>query len=116
MHFTKFFALSAMTTLAVATAIVRRNDGDGSGGEEPGSCTSGLQCCESTSTASDPAVTKILDGLGITLSDLNVLVGLTCSPITVVGSSSSCGGSTTVYCDDTTHGTLISIGCVPVTV
>ena len=83
MHFTKLFALSAMTTLAAATTIVKRTGGGG-GGE--GSCP-GLQCCESTATASDPSAAAVLGLLGIVLQDLNVLVGLTCSPITVIGSN-----------------------------
>ncbi|KAK1224766.1 hypothetical protein PQX77_012313 [Marasmius sp. AFHP31] len=110
MYFTKFFALSAMTTLAAATAVVKRTDG---GGE--GTCTSGLRCCDSTSKASDPTAAGVLHGLGIVLQDLNVLVGLNCSPITVVGGGNSACSQRTVYCKDNSHDNLISVGCVPVT-
>ncbi|KAI0750516.1 fungal hydrophobin-domain-containing protein [Fomes fomentarius] len=64
-----------------------------------------------------PAVGAPVDpGLGITVQDVNALVGLTCTPITVigVGSGSSCSANT-VCCDDTSHGGLVDIGCLPVT-
>ena len=70
------FALSALTILAAATPTP-----GGSGGTEPASsCTTGpIQCCESTGTATDPAVSKVLTGLGIVVQDVDALIGLTCS-------------------------------------
>ena len=49
--------------------------------------------------ANSAAGTAILKSIGISLSDLDVLLGLTCSPITVigVGSGDTCSG-TTVSC------------------
>ncbi|KAK1222959.1 hypothetical protein PQX77_014159 [Marasmius sp. AFHP31] len=113
MYFTKFFALSAITTLAAATAVVKRTGGGG-GGE--GSCSNTLQCCESTTTASDPAAAGVLAAIGVIVDDLNVLVGLNCSPITVVGGGNGACSKTTVICKDNSHGNLISVGCVPVTI
>ncbi|KAK1230281.1 sc3 hydrophobin, partial [Marasmius sp. AFHP31] len=78
MKFTQIFTVSALVTLAVATPT------GGSGGS--GSCNTGpIQCCNTVTEASDPAVGKVLGLLGIVLQDLNVLVGLTCSPVTVIG-------------------------------
>ncbi|KAL0563591.1 hypothetical protein V5O48_018475, partial [Marasmius crinis-equi] len=68
-----------MTTLAAATASVKRTGGGG------GESCPGLKCCQSTSTASDPATAGILAGLGIVVQDVNALLGLNCSPITVIG-------------------------------
>ncbi|KAK1222960.1 hypothetical protein PQX77_014160 [Marasmius sp. AFHP31] len=115
MYFSKFFALSAIATLAAATTVVKRNGGGG-GGDEGGSCTSGVQCCESATKASDPSAAAVLGLLGIVLEDLNVLVGLNCSPITVIGGGNGACSSTTVYCEDNSHGNLISIGCLPITI
>ena len=54
--------------------------------------------------ASDPAVAKELGLLGIVVQGVDVLVGLTCSPITVigVGSSGSCSANA-VCCSDNSH-------------
>ncbi|KAK1234099.1 hypothetical protein PQX77_002703, partial [Marasmius sp. AFHP31] len=76
MLFNKFFAISALTTLAVATPIIER----------AGSCTTGsLECCKSVTTAKDPVASLLIGLLGIIIQDVNVGVGLTCSPITVIG-------------------------------
>ena len=73
-----------LTTLALAAAAIAVPTG---GGSTPApSCSTGpIQCCNSVTKASDPSATKILGLLGIVLQDLNVLVGLTCSPVTVIG-------------------------------
>ena len=48
--------------------------------------------------ASSKDVTTLLGLLGIVLDDLNVLVGLTCSPISVVGVGSGSACSATPVC------------------
>ena len=74
--------ISTFTILAAATPF----PGGGSGGEAPSSCTTApIQCCQSTGKASDPAIAKVLGGLGVAVEDVNVLVGLTCTPISVIG-------------------------------
>ncbi|KDQ50535.1 hypothetical protein JAAARDRAFT_141872 [Jaapia argillacea MUCL 33604] len=85
--------------------------------EPASSCTTGpIQCCNTVESASSPAAASILKSIGVVVQDVNALVGLTCSPIDIVGvgSGSSCSASP-VCCTDNSHGTLISIGCVPVT-
>ncbi|KAJ8086298.1 hypothetical protein PM082_005121 [Marasmius tenuissimus] len=111
MHFIKLFALSAMTTLAVATAVVKRTDGGSGGGE--GNCPK-VQCCKSTAKADDPTVTPILGALGIAVNDVNVLVGMNCSPVSVIGGGNGACSDRTVYCEDNSHGNLIAIGCITV--
>ncbi|KAH9849343.1 fungal hydrophobin-domain-containing protein [Lenzites betulinus] len=79
-------------------------------------CSTGdIQCCNSVQSASDPATSLLLGLLGIVVQGVDVLVGLTCSPITVigVGSGGSCSSSV-VCCQDNSHGGLVSIGCVPI--
>ncbi|KAF9257580.1 fungal hydrophobin [Marasmius fiardii PR-910] len=109
MLFNKFFALSALTSLAAATALPGGGGGSSSGGSD-------VQCCQQTTKASDPAAAGVLALLGIVLQDLNVLVGLNCSPITVIGGGNGACSGTTVTCTDNSHGGLINIGCVPVTI
>ncbi|KAJ4485531.1 hydrophobin 2 [Lentinula aciculospora] len=69
---------------------------------------------KSVQPANSAAAATFLSLFGIVLQDLNVDVGLTCSPITVIGTSSSCSAQA-VCCEDNSHGGLVSIGCVPVT-
>ncbi|KIK60548.1 hypothetical protein GYMLUDRAFT_113435, partial [Collybiopsis luxurians FD-317 M1] len=49
-------------------------------------CSTGpVQCCNSVTSASNPITSTILGLLGIVLGNLNVNVGLGCSPLSVVG-------------------------------
>ncbi|RDX49772.1 fungal hydrophobin [Lentinus brumalis] len=105
MVFARALILAALPLLAVATAIQGRND------SPPPSSTD--LCCKATGTASDPAIAKQLGLLGIVVQDVNALIGVNCSPITVIGSSSC--STTTVTCTDNSHGGLVALGCVPVT-
>ncbi|KAJ4466321.1 hydrophobin 2 [Lentinula aciculospora] len=107
MQFKLAFVTVALATLAVATPAPRN--------EPASSCSTGpVQCCESVQSASSSPIAILLGLLGIVLQDVNVNVGLTCSPITVIGTSSSCSAQA-VCCEDNSHGGLISIGCLPVT-
>ncbi|KAI3597612.1 hydrophobin [Moniliophthora roreri] len=64
--------------------------------------------------SSDP-VGVILSLLGIVLQDLNVDVGLTCDPITVIGAGGNSCSASPVCCSDNSFNGVIAIGCVPVT-
>ena len=72
----KFF--TAATILAVATYASAQT------------CSTGpIQCCETVEKASDPAAAGILKSIGVVVQDVDALVGLTCSPVTVIGVGSS---------------------------
>ncbi|KAJ7477928.1 hydrophobin 2 [Mycena galericulata] len=72
------------------------------------------QCCNSVVSSSSTAASAVAALLGLDLTGLDVPVGLSCSPITVIGNN--CGG-TTVVCDapDKEFGGLIAINCLPIT-
>ncbi|KAJ6472545.1 hydrophobin [Mycena sanguinolenta] len=72
------------------------------------------QCCASVVPASNGAASLVAAILGLDLSGILVDVGLSCSPITVLGNN--CGG-TTVTCDapEEEWGGLIAINCIPIT-
>ncbi|KAI0812336.1 fungal hydrophobin-domain-containing protein [Irpex lacteus] len=81
-----------------------------------GNCNTGaIQCCQSVQSANSAAASTLLGLLGIVLTDLTVPVGLTCSPISVigVGSGSACDAHP-VCCENNSFGSAISIGCIPV--
>lgn len=105
----KFAAASllALPLLAVATPLEVRQS----------SCSSGsVQCCDSTISSSSAQAGLLAGLLGIVLGDLTGLIGLTCSPINVIGigSGNACS-SNTVCCSNTQLGGLIGIGCIPIT-
>ncbi|KAF9018583.1 hypothetical protein BDP27DRAFT_1355380 [Rhodocollybia butyracea] len=56
---------------------------------EPASgCTPGpIQCCKTIERANIPPFGPILSSLGIILLDLNILVGLNCAPMDMIGST-----------------------------
>ncbi|KAJ7660191.1 fungal hydrophobin [Mycena polygramma] len=72
------------------------------------------QCCNSVVSSSSTAASAVAALLGLDLTGLDVPVGLSCSPITVVGNNC---GSTTVNCDapENEWGGLIAINCIPIT-
>ncbi|KAF9259799.1 hypothetical protein L218DRAFT_873884, partial [Marasmius fiardii PR-910] len=78
------FALFALTRLTAATAAQNRA-GDGSDSDE--SPCPEVQCWNSVVPANSATATAILGLLNIVLTDLTILVGLTCSPITVIDGS-----------------------------
>ncbi|KAH9856675.1 fungal hydrophobin-domain-containing protein [Lenzites betulinus] len=79
-----------------------------------GSCSTGpVQCCNQVVKADNPLASLILGLLGIVLGP-DVEVGLTCSPLSVIGIGSSTCSSNAVCCENNSHGGLISIGCVPI--
>ncbi|KAL0570990.1 hypothetical protein V5O48_010975 [Marasmius crinis-equi] len=98
-----FFALSS-TMLVVAMPA----------GNAATRATGGVQCCDTFTTASDPAAAAVLASMGITVQDPDTAVGLTCSPITVIGGRNGPCSASTLCCEDNSDGGLISIGCVPV--
>ncbi|KAG7087847.1 hypothetical protein E1B28_013785 [Marasmius oreades] len=116
MLFNKVFAVSALTTLVAAAAIGRR-------GIEFNTQCQGLQCCQQVGSATDPAIITQATSLGVpyyVLTGLlaSVEVGLNCWPVTIFGGGTSAcfPGETSVICNDNSHGGLINVGCVPVTV
>lgn len=73
--FSKLALFATLAILAVATPTPN---------EPASSCTTGpIQCCETTGKASDPSIASELSLLGIVIQDVDALVGVTCSPITV---------------------------------
>ncbi|TFK37330.1 fungal hydrophobin-domain-containing protein [Crucibulum laeve] len=116
-------ALSASALLAAATGTVTTTVTVTS--TAPGTtetvyqnqCSTGpVQCCNSVKRADSAEATTILGLLGIALSDLNVLVGLQCSPVTVGGIGGNSCNAQTVCCQNNDFSGVIVIGCVPINI
>lgn len=76
--FATLFTIASLTILAAATPTP--------GGEPASSCSTGpIQCCDSVQKADSAAAAGILAAIGVVVQDVTAQVGLTCSPITVVG-------------------------------
>ncbi|KAF9259954.1 fungal hydrophobin [Marasmius fiardii PR-910] len=113
--FAKLYAISALAAVAVAAP--------GGGYPQEGSsgsvnqCNVGTaQCCQQTQTL-DPSnpLTATLSGLiGIALQGLNLNVGLSCSPISIIGGGNGGCNAKPVCCSNTANGGLISVGCLPI--
>ncbi|KAF9007183.1 fungal hydrophobin-domain-containing protein [Cyathus striatus] len=102
------FKLSAVTlalaTLAAATPVARDNE-----------CTTGsLQCCSSVQSASSSIVSTLLGLLGIDLSGVTAQVGVTCSPISVVGVGGNSCTAQPACCTDNSFNGVVALGCTPI--
>ncbi|KAI0682986.1 fungal hydrophobin-domain-containing protein [Cytidiella melzeri] len=78
--------------------------------------TASLQCCEEA-VAGDSILGRALLGLlGLVVTEVDILLGLDCSPIPViaVGSGDACS-ATPVCCENNSVDVPISIGCVVIT-
>ncbi|TFK31007.1 hydrophobin [Crucibulum laeve] len=111
MQFKLSVATLALATLAAATPTRRTG-----GSPIPASqCTTGpVQCCNSTEAASGPTASKLLGLLGVVVQDLNVIVGITCTPITVIGVGGDSCTSQAVCCEDNSFHGVVAVGCTPV--
>ncbi|KDR79959.1 hypothetical protein GALMADRAFT_242126 [Galerina marginata CBS 339.88] len=110
MQFNKVLSTLALVTLAAATvAPVRRNDAPAS------QCNTGdLQCCTSAQSASSTPVASLLALLGIDVGSVTGLVGLTCSPITVIGGAGNSCSAQPVCCTNNSFNGIVALGCTPV--
>ncbi|KAF5326106.1 hypothetical protein D9611_000582 [Ephemerocybe angulata] len=107
-------SLFALVSVAIAT---------GGGGTPPpptptipaSQCNTGpIQCCNSVQAANAPAVSTLLGLLGIVLQDVTALVGVTCSPISVIGVAGNSCSAQPVCCTNNTFNGVVALGCSPV--
>ncbi|KAF8194688.1 hydrophobin-263 [Pholiota molesta] len=101
----------ALPVLAVAN-VLPRNDPNSN------QCNTGsLQCCSSVQSATAGGLVSILLGLlGVVVGDLTGQVGVTCSPITVIGASGTSCSEQPVCCTGNTFNGVIATGCTPVNI
>ncbi|KAF9045364.1 fungal hydrophobin-domain-containing protein [Panaeolus papilionaceus] len=98
-------AALALPIFAAATAIPR-NDGD---------CDTGsINCCNSTMTSSLTSLAQLSGLLGISLPDIGGLIGLSCSPISVLGAGGNSCSAQPVCCTNNSFNGLVALGCTPI--
>ncbi|KAG6327186.1 hypothetical protein ID866_11903 [Astraeus odoratus] len=104
-----FPVLAAASLVAAAPeAVVAR------GGGTTTTCSNGnAYCCNQTFTANQASVTIIQALLGVVVNPIvGPLLGISCSPITVIGGvlQSTCTQQT-VCCEGTQFNGLVNVGC-----
>ncbi|KIJ43469.1 hypothetical protein M422DRAFT_122543, partial [Sphaerobolus stellatus SS14] len=74
-------------------------------------CNTGdAQCCNSATSATDPAAAGVLALLGVVVQGVDVLVGLGCTPITVIGAGGGANcAQQPVCCENNNFNGLVSI-------
>ncbi|KDR81102.1 hypothetical protein GALMADRAFT_60808 [Galerina marginata CBS 339.88] len=114
----KVLSALAFATLAAATVTPVRRGGGGGGGAPPASqCnTGGLQCCNSVQAANSPSLATIFALLGIVVGSVTGQVGVTCSPITVIGAGGNSCSAQPVCCSNNSFNGAVALGCTPVNI
>ncbi|PPR04694.1 hypothetical protein CVT26_015019 [Gymnopilus dilepis] len=111
----QFKALTAFSLAAILAAATAAPNSPPPPPPPANQCTTGsLECCSSTGTASDPVISTLLGLLGIDVSDITALVGVTCSPITVIGTGSTSCSEQPVCCTDNSFNGVVALGCTPI--
>ncbi|KAH0830205.1 hydrophobin 2 [Lanmaoa asiatica] len=110
-----FIRFSALLPVAALAAVVAAAPSQLEARTGSSQCNTGsMQCCTTTTTANDPVAAALLGLLGIVVGDLTTTVGLTCTPLTIIGVG---GGSTCtqqpVCCTNVYQNGLIDVGCSP---
>lgn len=77
-------------------------------------CSSGsAHCCSTVQPAGADEATVLLKDLGVKV-DPNVVVGISCEPITVLGIGGNSCPEQLVCCEQTNLNGLVNIDCTPV--
>ncbi|PPQ81176.1 hypothetical protein CVT24_009476 [Panaeolus cyanescens] len=106
-----FFLFFALPLFAGAT-VLPRTGGDGINN----SCNTGsLQCCNSVQQASQIPTLINNVGLGAIIGLLGQ-VGVTCTPITVIGTGGNSCTTQPACCSGNTFNGLITLGCSPINI
>ncbi|EJD00400.1 hydrophobin-251 [Fomitiporia mediterranea MF3/22] len=104
--FAKLVTIASLAILAVATPTPV---------PQGGSCNTGaIQCCNSVQSADSPAVAGLLGLLGIVVQDVTAQVGVTCTPISVIGVGGNSCNAQPVCCENNSFNGVVALGCTPI--
>ncbi|KAH8109101.1 hydrophobin, partial [Phellopilus nigrolimitatus] len=78
--------------------------------------TGSLQCCQSVQSAGSPSAANLLGLLGVVAQGVDVPVGITCSPISVIGVGGDSCTADPVCCENNTFNGVVALGCTPINV
>ncbi|KAK0448696.1 hydrophobin-251 [Armillaria borealis] len=107
-------AILALPLLAASSAVPRQDTNTTVTG---GKCNTGsAQCCKSVQDPKSDAVQNALGVLGIPIGEITANVGLTCTPITVLGLGTTSCANQPVCCDNNNFNGVVALGCTPINV
>ncbi|PPQ67785.1 hypothetical protein CVT25_009089 [Psilocybe cyanescens] len=112
-----FFVLAILAMLAAATSTTVTTSPGAPTSIPANQCNgSNLQCCNSLERSDGSVVGTLLGLLGVVIQGVEVLVGITCSPIDVLGIGQNECHSQPVCCENNNFSGIIAIGCVPINI
>ncbi|KDR75554.1 hypothetical protein GALMADRAFT_121639 [Galerina marginata CBS 339.88] len=80
-----------------------------------GDCNTGdTLCCNQVQQSNSTSITELAGLLGIALPSLGALVGLSCSPLSILGIGGNSCSAQPVCCTGNTFGGLLALGCNPI--
>ncbi|KAF9045352.1 fungal hydrophobin-domain-containing protein [Panaeolus papilionaceus] len=102
------FSVLALPILAAATAVELD-------ARQSGNCNTGdIQCCNNTFSNTATTLASLSSLLGISLPSISGLIGLACSPISVLGAGGNSCSAQPVCCTNNSFNGLVSLGCSPI--
>ncbi|KAF9446652.1 fungal hydrophobin, partial [Macrolepiota fuliginosa MF-IS2] len=78
--------------------------------------TGNLQCCNSLERSDGSLVGTLLGLLGVVLQGVEAVIGITCSPIDILGIGQNQCHTQPVCCQNNDFHGIIAIGCVPINI
>ncbi|KAH8822430.1 hydrophobin-251, partial [Flagelloscypha sp. PMI_526] len=100
----------AVNAMPAVDAVERRG---GSPAKSDQCNTGSIQCCNSVTKADDAKASKIIHSLNIQDVVENTVVGLNCSPLSIIGIGSNSCSAQPVCCSNNNFNGVIAIGCTP---
>lgn len=77
-------------------------------------CNAGTSyCCNSVQSTNDPVVSQLAGLLGVVLNGAQGQIGLTCTPISVIGVGGNSCSAIPVCCTGNSFSGLLVLGCTP---
>ncbi|KAF5351085.1 hypothetical protein D9756_008354 [Leucocoprinus leucothites] len=83
------------------------------------SCNAGpVQCCNTVQSAKDSSgpLQALLGLIGVNLADTTANIGVTCTPLSVIGVSGNGCSAQSVCCENNSFKGVVALGCTPVNV
>ncbi|KAF8963577.1 fungal hydrophobin-domain-containing protein, partial [Flammula alnicola] len=81
---------------------------------QSGSCDTGSTvCCTSLQSSSTTGLAELAGLLGISLGSITPIVGLSCSPLNILGLGGNSCSAQPACCSNNSFGGLLALGCNP---